>query len=106
MLEQSEDPDERAAYRMLLKALEAPIRTIITNAGYDVSQTLADIQRAGAGHGLDVRSGHVVNMAKAGILDAASVQKSAVHGAIASAALALTIDVLVHTKNPETSITP
>jgi len=44
-------------------------------------------------------------MAKAGINDAASVQKAVVHSAVASAALALTIDVLVHRKTPRESLT-
>ena len=39
-------------------------------------------------------------MMEAGIFDAANVQKAAVHSAVASAALALTIDVLIHHKKP------
>jgi len=105
MLDQSEDPDERAAYRILLRALEEPIRAILTNAGYDASEVMAELKRAGAGQGFDVRSGQIVDMAKAGIFDAASVQKAAVHSAVASAALALTIEVLVHRKIPRESLT-
>jgi chaperonin GroEL len=104
-LDQSTDPDERAAYRILIKALEEPIRTILINAGYDASEVMAEMKRADAGYGFDVRSGQIVDMAKAGIFDAASVQKAAVHSAIASAALALTIDVLVHRKTPRESLT-
>ena len=105
MLDQSTDPDERAAYRILIKALEEPIRTILTNAGYDASEVMAEIKRADAGYGFDVRSGQIVDMAKVGIFDAASVQKAAVHSAVASAALALTIDVLIHRKTPRESLT-
>ncbi|MBM4467754.1 MAG: hypothetical protein FJ014_19765 [Chloroflexi bacterium] len=63
------------------------------------------IKRADAGYGFDVRCGRIVEMAKAGINDAASVQKAVVHSAVASAALALTIDVLVHRKTPRESLT-
>ena len=42
----------------------------------------------------------MVERAQAGILDAASVVKAAVFGAIHGAALALTVDVMVHLKNP------
>ncbi len=105
MLDQSTDPDEHAACRILIKALEEPIRTILTNAGYDASEVMAEIKRVDAGHGFDVRSGQIVDMAKAGIFDAAGVQKAAVHSAIASAALALTVDVLVHRKTPKESLT-
>jgi chaperonin GroEL len=103
-LDRSTDPDERAAYRMLIKALEEPIRTILTNAGYDASEIMAEIKQAGAGCGFDVRSGQVIPMAQAGIFDAASVQQEAVHSAVAGAALALTVDVLVHHKQPEQSM--
>ena len=105
MLDQSTDPDERAAYHILIKALEEPIRTILTNAGYDASEVMAEIKQAGSGFGFDARSGRVVDVAQAGIFDVASVQKAAVHSAVASAALALTIDVLIHRKTPKESLT-
>jgi chaperonin GroEL len=93
------DPDERAAYKILISSLEAPIRTIIANAGYDASAIIAEIRLAGPGYGFDARSGQVVEMAQAGIFDSASVCRAAVQGAGSQAALALTIDVLVHPKN-------
>ena len=96
MLDQSTVPDERAAYSILIKAVAEPIRTIVANAGYDASEIMAEIKLAGSRYGFDVTSGQVVDMMGAGIRDAAIVQKSAVYGAITIAALALTIDVLVH----------
>lgn len=100
LLEQSTDPDERAAYRILIRALEEPIRTILTNAGYDASEVMAEIKLAGPGYGFDVRAGKVVHALQAGILDAAAVQREAIHSAVAGAALALTVDVLVQRKEP------
>jgi len=82
----------------LLQALEAPTRTITANAGFDPSEAMAHIKLVGPGHGFDVTAGQVVDMSQAGIYDATSVQKAAVYAAIASAGLALTIDVLVHRK--------
>jgi chaperonin GroEL len=96
MLDQSADTDERAAYRILLRAMEAPILAIVSNAGYDTCEVMAQIKLAGPAYGFDVTSGKVVGMMQAGIWDAAAVQKSAVNAAIAGAALALTVDVLVH----------
>ena len=105
-LDQSTDSDERAAYRVLIKAMEAPIRAILTNAGYDASEIMAEVKLAGAGHGFDVRSRQVTDMAQVGIWDAAAVLKAAVHGAVAGAALALTTDVLVHHKEPKQTMQP
>jgi chaperonin GroEL len=100
MRDQTTDPDERAAYHILIKALEAPIRTILANAGHDPSEVMAEVKGAGTGHGFDVRSGQVIDVAQAGIFDAANVQAEAVRGAVGGAALALTVDVLVHHKEP------
>jgi chaperonin GroEL len=105
-LDCSVDADERAAYRILIKAMEAPIRAILTNAGYDASEVMAEIRLAGSGHGFDVRSRQVVDMAQVGIWDAAAVLKTAVHSAVSGAALALTTDVLVHHKQPSQSTEP
>jgi chaperonin GroEL len=101
MMDQSSDPDERAAFRILIRALEEPLRTIVTNVGFDDREIMAEIKRAGPGYGFDVVSEQIVDMAQAGIFDVATVLKSAVHSAIAGAALALTTDVLVHHKKPE-----
>jgi chaperonin GroEL len=114
LLNSTTDEDERAAYRILSRALEEPLRTIVTNAGYDAADVMAEIRQVGASgsanpsafYGFDVISGQVVDTARAGILDVASVQKAAVRSAIASAALGLTIDVLVHHKKPELALTP
>jgi len=99
-LSESDGPDQRAAYRILLGAVEAPIRTLLANAGLDAGRLLSEIEAAGPGHGCDVRTGSVVNMAEAGILDSAAVQLAALRGAVGSAALALTVDVLVHRRRP------
>lgn len=105
-LARCDDADERAAYRILIDAVSAPMRTIAANAGFDPSTTLARIAEASSHNSLDVRTGSVVNMYEAGIIDSASVQLAAARAAISSAALALTIDVLVHSKHPEEVLEP
>jgi chaperonin GroEL len=98
--------DERTAYRILIRALEEPTRTILLNAGYRPSEYIGKINQAGPGFGFDVRCGKIVDMAAAGVIDSAGVLSHAVHAAISSAALALTVDVLVHKKRPEMSLEP
>ena len=99
-LHAAQDPDERAAYDILLHAFEAPLRALLTNAGYEPSDVLASVYQAGPGYGFDVIRRQVVDMSLSGIFDAASVVKAAVISAIHGAALTLTLDVLVHRKNP------
>jgi chaperonin GroEL len=98
--------DERAAYHILSQAMEAPLRIMLANGGYTPGPILSKIEASGAGSGFDLHSQQIVNMVDAGIVDSAEVIKTAVHNAIASAALALTIDVLVHHRNPEIAANP
>ena len=88
--------EEAAAYRILIDALAEPMRAVATNAGYERGDVAGMAEMAGPGCGYDATSGEVTDMAEAGILDPASVQKAAAYAGITSAALALTIDVLVH----------
>jgi chaperonin GroEL len=103
-LDAAKDPDERAAYRILARALEIPMRIIAANSGYDASEVLADVKLAGPGHGFDVMSGRVVNMVDAGILDSAAVHKALIRDVVSTAGLALTIEVLVQRKDPPVGI--
>ncbi len=104
MAECAETPDERMAYRILSRGLEEPTRAIVENAGYEAAPIIAQITQPGTG--FDVRNGQFVDMASAGIIDSAGVVMAAVHEAIASAALALTIEVLVHHRNPANVVNP
>jgi chaperonin GroEL len=99
-LEQSTDVDARAAYRILLRAVEAPTRTLLQNAGLEPGAVMGEIDAAGPGHGYDIQQGEVVNMVEVGILDAVTAVKAAARNAISTAALALTTDVVIHRKNP------
>jgi chaperonin GroEL len=99
-------PEERAAYRILLRAVEQPARAIVVNSGLEWSRILAAIDQAGAGYGLDAESGQVVDVAAAGIVDAAPVVQLAVRTAVEGAAQALTIDTVVHSPKPREAVAP
>jgi chaperonin GroEL len=100
VLNGDESVDARAAHNILHRALESPFRALLTNSGYDPGASLPGIRIAGVGFGLDVISGQVCEMIPNGIVDVAAVQKQAVVSAIRSAAMALTIDVIVHRQKP------
>ncbi len=104
LLAGSVDTDERAAYGMLLEALEEPFRTIACNAGFDAGALLSRIDHDAAARGFDVRSGELVDMSAAGICDIAGATKAAVRGAVSAAATTLTVDTLVHKRKPESAI--
>lgn len=102
----SQDTEEKAALRILSRALEAPFRALAENAGHHPSVMLGRLARAGDGFGLDARSGEIVHLSSAGILDVSAVLKSAVFSAVNTAAMALTVEALVHHRKPFVSHEP
>ncbi len=105
-LAQAESSDERAACRVLLDALEIPFRVIVSNAGHDPGTIIGALRGKLRCQGFDVRTGRVIDMQQAGLYDGAAACKAAVQGAVSTAAMALTIDVLVHTVKPEQVLDP
>ncbi len=99
-LKNAKDSDERAAYNILIQALEAPFRALIENAGFWPGKVLAEVESLGPDFGYDVLARKVVNMREVALYDTTPVVKGAVRCAIAGAALALTTEAIVHIKNP------
>jgi chaperonin GroEL len=97
----TQDADERTACRVLIEALAAPARTIFSNAGYDPGDIMGRLMHADADTVFDVVNGQVTDARAAGIVDSAVVLKACMHNAISTAALALTIDSVVHLARPE-----
>lgn len=98
--------NEAAAYQILRRALEAPLRAIAANAGYPPAAVLGQAQAAPHGHGFDARSGRIVDMQQAGILDSVVVLQQALEVAVGGAAQALTMDVIVHHRKPQECVEP
>ena len=101
----NDDMEARTAKRILLRALEMPLRTICANAGYD-GAVVARLDGMKPGAGIDARTGETCDMLAAGIVDVASVIEASLQKAVTSAALALTIEALLHHKNPPETYTP
>ena len=87
--------DEKIGFDIVLKALESPARQIADNAGFDGAVVIDDIKNKSGRWGFNVRSGEMVDMFKAGILDPAKVSRCALEHAASIAGLMLTTDVLV-----------
>ena len=101
-----DDLEGRAACQILASAAEAPMRRLLANAGYDPSEIMAQMTPGQPNAGFDVMKRAFVDVAAAGIVDVAQVQVEALRRAVSSAALALTIDVLVLHRDPETMTEP
>ena len=96
LLESTEDPDEKTGVRIVLKALEEPVRQIAKNAGLEGSVIVNEIISSGkVGYGFDFAKEEYVNMAEAGILDPTKVTRSALQNAASVAAMVLTTESLI-----------
>lgn len=94
----SRTEEERVACRLLLNAVETPVRALLKNSGLNPVGVMAEIDKAGVGSSYDVMKHTVCNMAESGIYDATAVTKKSLSSAIHAAALALTVGVIVHRK--------
>lgn len=98
--------DEATGGRIILKALESPVRQIAVNAGVDGGVVVNNIVVAKqANYGYDVAKDKYCDMIKAGILDPTKVARSALQNAASVAATLLTTEVLV-TDIPEVTPPP
>ncbi len=96
LLEATADEDEKTGIRIVLKALEEPIRQIAQNAGLEGSVIIKTLLDTGdSGYGFNFANESYVNMAEAGILDPTKVTRSALQNASSVAAMVLTTESLI-----------
>ena len=88
--------DEKTGIQIVVKALEAPVRQIAANAGFEGSVIIDKIQTSGKkGFGFDAYSEEYVDMMEAGIVDPTKVTRSALQNAASVASTVLTTEALV-----------
>ena len=93
--------------RIVLKALEEPVRQIAANGGLEGSVIINTIRRSGkAGYGFDAYKEEYCDMIPAGIVDPTKVTRSALQNAASIAAMVLTTESLVADKKEPTPPAP
>ena len=91
--------DEKTGVRIIVKALESPIRQIAANAGLDGSVILEKVRTSGVnGYGFDAYKEEYCDMVAAGIIDPAKVTRSALENAASVSSMVLTTESLVADK--------
>ncbi|MBQ6649775.1 MAG: chaperonin GroEL [Atopobiaceae bacterium] len=98
------DADEKIGVDIIRKALEAPVRTIANNAGYEGSVVVEKIRELPAGQGLDSATGVWGDMIEMGVLDPAKVTRITLQNAASVAALILITEATVSDVPKDTSI--
>jgi chaperonin GroEL len=87
--------DERTGARIVLRALEEPLRQIAENAGLEGSVVVNDVRKAKKGHGLNAATNEIVDLVAAGVIDPAMVTRSALQNAASIAKNILTTEAIV-----------
>lgn len=87
--------DEKTGATIIEKALEAPLRQIVENAGMDGSVIVQNVKESGKDEGYDAYNDKYVNMFEAGIVEPTKVTRSALQNAVSVSALLLTTEAAV-----------
>ncbi len=92
------EEDEKLGAKIVLKALEEPVRQIATNAGLEGAVILQKIKSSEVGIGFDSSKEEYVDMKKSGIVDPTKVTRSALQNAASIAGMFLTTESVVTDK--------
>jgi chaperonin GroEL len=98
--------DEKTGVNIVRKAIEEPLRQIVTNGGLEGSVIVEKVKEQKKGWGYDALNGAFVDMVAAGIVDPTKVTRSALQNAASIAGILLTTEVLVTEKPEEKKSSP
>lgn len=101
---QTSDADEKIGVEIIRKALEAPVRTIANNAGFEGSVVVEKIKALPTGQGLDSASGQYGDMIEMGVLDPVKVTRTTLQNAASVASLILITEATVSEMPKDTTI--
>jgi chaperonin GroEL len=91
----SYEDDERTGAKIVLRALEEPLRQIAHNAGLEGSVVINDVRKAKKGWGLNAATNEIEDLVAAGVIDPAMVTRSALQNAASIAKNILTTEAIV-----------
>ncbi len=101
------DGDQAMGAKIVLRAIEEPLRQIADNAGFEGSLVAEEVKGMKGNMGFNAATGEYVDMMEAGILDPTKVVRSAIQNAASVAGLVLTTDAMVAEKpKPEAPAAP
>ena len=87
--------EEGLGVEIVKKALSAPLKQIVINAGIDAGVVIEKVKNSENGIGFDAAKEEYVDMVKAGIIDPAKVTRSAIQNAVSVSSVLLTTEVAV-----------
>lgn len=100
------DSDEKAGVDIVIKALTAPLRQIAENAGCEGSVIVQNVAQMSTYEGWDALNDSYCNMLEKGIIDPANVSIFAIQTAASTAAMLLTMEVIIAQEPEEKTASP
>ncbi|SDV48952.1 chaperonin GroEL [Chitinasiproducens palmae] len=98
-------PDQDAGIKIVLRALEEPLRQIVANAGEEASVVVGRVAEGSGNFGYNAATGEYGDLVESGVLDPTKVTRTALQNAASVAGLLLTTDATVHEASKD-SATP
>jgi chaperonin GroEL len=89
------NPDQDAGVKIVLRALEEPLRQIVANAGEEASVVVAKVAEGTGNFGYNAQTGEYGDLVESGVLDPTKVTRTALQNAASVAGLLLTTDATV-----------
>lgn len=96
--------DEKIGAKIVLKALEEPVKQIALNAGLEPAVILEKVKQSNIGVGFDAANEQYVDMKKVGIVDPTKVSRSALQNAASIASMVLTTESIVTDKKEKENV--
>jgi chaperonin GroEL len=92
---QGANPDQHAGVQIVLRALEEPLRVIVSNAGEEASVVVAKVSEGKGNFGYNAATGQYVDLVENGVIDPTKVTRTALQNAASIASLILTTEATV-----------
>ncbi|AZG12358.1 MULTISPECIES: chaperonin GroEL [Cupriavidus] len=92
---QGDNADQNAGIKIVLRAMEEPLRQIVLNAGEEASVVVAKVIEGKGNYGYNAASGEYGDLVEMGVLDPTKVTRTALQNAASVASLMLTTDCAV-----------
>ncbi|MBN9427900.1 MAG: chaperonin GroEL [Burkholderiales bacterium] len=90
-----DNPDQEAGVKIVLRAIEEPLRQIVANAGDEPSVVVAKVLEGKGSYGYNAANGTYGDMLEAGVVDPTKVTRTALQNAASVAGLMLTTDAMI-----------
>ncbi len=101
-----ENDDENTGIQIIRRAIEEPLRTIVSNAGLEGSVVVQKVKEGKGDYGFNARTNEYEDLKKAGVIDPTKVSRVALENAASIASMLLTTEAVIVDKKEDKPAMP